>query len=62
MSFLAKYKGECSEGDRIEVGDEVEYASDRSLSHVQCQGTEAPASRRERKCPKCFMLHAGECF
>lgn len=63
MSFVAKYRGQCSEGDEIWPGEEVEYGTDKVLSHVSCDSTRPPLdSRNATKCSRCFLVHAGECF
>lgn len=64
MSFEAKYHGRCVGCDeRIEPGDQVEYNADEELVHVHCDDQTDPDAplRNERKCPDCFLIHAGEC-
>lgn len=59
--FEAKFRGRCGNdcGDPIEPGDDVMYDAD-NLVHLAC----APQSRRPepKQCPKCFLVHAGDCF
>ena len=64
MSFQAKYPGRCAACDeRIYEGNWVRYEDD-FLVHDDCDEVperDAP-QRNKRKCPDCYMIHAGECF
>jgi hypothetical protein len=64
MSFEAKYYGRCAGcEERIEPGDQVEYA-DEELVHTHCDPQADPdaPTRNEKRCPACFTIHAGECL
>ena len=63
MSFQAKYPGRCTRCDeQFHEGDWVRYEDD-FIVHQDCpEPIDADAPRRnERKCPDCYMVHAGEC-
>ena len=63
MTFIAKYKGVCAEGDRIEPGQECDYTTDHQPVHVDCSvGSTPKVSRAARHCERCFLVHTGECF
>lgn len=63
MTFVAKYRGVCAEGDRVEPGQEVDYTVAGDLVHVDCSSSAAPkVSRAARHCERCFLVHTGECF
>lgn len=58
-SFRAAYRGACSEGDQIAIGDEVTYVDDQ-LTHIDC--AEQHARSTQAPCGKCWLVHRGECF
>jgi hypothetical protein len=59
VSFLAKYRGTCSDCEQtIHPDDEVQYDEARELVHVECQQLErkpAPV------CPTCWLEKPCEC-
>jgi hypothetical protein len=64
MGFEASYPGKCGAcGDRIHPGDQINYC-DGATIHAFCDDRVDPDEprRTERKCPDCFMIHAGECM
>ncbi len=70
MSFEANYPGECQEcGSRFPVGALIDRHIDGALIDRHIDGyrhTECPSPRREYTrgdaCPKCLLVHAGECW
>lgn len=56
MTFRAKYDGECANecGERIHVGDEVEYV-ENELMHANCN---APECSPRPVCHVCWMEKA----
>lgn len=60
VSFEAAYGGTCAgSGDRINVGDIIE-STDDGYAHPDCvDATEKPT---KPPCPKCWLVHAGECM
>lgn len=61
--FEAKFPGICETcGDGFEQGDTVMYEDD-ALVHADlddCVSHQRYSS--QKPCPKCFLVHAGECF
>jgi hypothetical protein len=55
--FTAQFSsGECATcGERINAGEEVRFDNDDELVHFSCE--RAPTT----PCPKCFLVHAGDC-
>ncbi|SLI51059.1 Uncharacterised protein [Mycobacteroides abscessus subsp. abscessus] len=68
MAFEAKHWGICRNcGERIKPGDLVDFLHSRVVHH-DCS-VDSPEDidpdrlgPQERKCPRCFTIHAGECF
>lgn len=62
MSFEAMYGGVCEAGDDpIRQGEQIVSDGD-GYSHLRCvQITDEPPAR-ERPCPRCHLVHRGECF
>jgi hypothetical protein len=59
--FVAQYGGECAEcGDRIHSGEEVRFNDDDELVHWVCDGQRSESV--SAPCPKCFLVHTGDCF
>ena len=60
VSFEAKYLGKCPHcGDRINPGDEVEYAGD-DLIHTDCDEAET-VERVTATCTSCFLQKPCPC-
>ena len=67
--FAAKFAGRCHAGDRIDVGDEVQFvntprAEQSVLVHVGCAeqvDQSSPPADSAPYCPACFCFHHGEC-
>lgn len=65
MSFEAKYHGTCNTCEEsIEPGQLVEYDGIGDLEHVRCPTIldDDEPQRNERRCERCFTVHAGECL
>jgi hypothetical protein len=62
MSFQATYSGICEAGDdQIRPGDLIVTDGD-GYSHLRCvQITDEPPAAG-KPCPRCRLVHAGECF
>lgn len=61
MSFPAFYDDNCvCCGERFKAGSEIEQWDGSVIlsSHLREKEREALG----RACPKCFLIHAGECF
>lgn len=62
MSIRAAYKGFCPDcGSPVHPGDEIEMTADLDWVHVECPD-ELAVSSGATACPRCFLIHAGECF
>lgn len=62
MSIRAAYKGFCPDCESpIQPGDEIEVTADLDWVHVECPD-ELAVPRGATACPRCFLIHAGECF
>lgn len=60
--FEAQYTGTCTaRGDRIELGDVIEEDEDGGYSHADCAPTLLVVTAKP-PCPKCWLVHAGECM
>lgn len=62
-TFEARFDGICAAEcarRRIHVGDHVTYTDD-GLVHAEC---EVPYNdeAKVKTCPKCWLVHRGECF
>ena len=53
MSFQARYRGQCAEGDVIVPGDNVAYNEDDELIHVACMEKGPP--RPVEICAYCWL-------
>jgi hypothetical protein len=67
MSFTARYPGRCNAGDdQIYVGQTIAEDDDGGFSHVRCLLIDDEPEPRPRPadqaCPRCNLIHAGECF
>lgn len=67
--FIAQHRGRCAAdcGEPIREGDWAEYVSGE-LMHEDCaddgpsdQAVERSLSRQAGLCPRCGLVHAGEC-
>lgn len=58
-TFIARYPGRCGSsgcGERIHVGDEVLYATDDKIVHVNCDlATPTQTMFNPEVCPGCFV-------
>ena len=62
--FDARYPGRCdANGCRIEEGDRIGFAEgyDRPLCE-SCWCADKEETAPPQACPRCFLIHAGECF
>jgi hypothetical protein len=66
MAFAAQYPGTCDacESD-IKPGQMIQNSTEahrawQSYEHVVCPEP-TPDLTPEKPCPKCFLIHAGEC-
>ena len=71
MSFAAKYPGKCGEcGRRFQAGEEVEFRyndwSEREIVALHDHSDSALLDEIGKKpsevCPRCFLVHKGECL
>lgn len=66
MSFLAKWPGECADcGDTFISGTELMYDMDHNIVHCPTCPDVAlirKALREQPACPKCYLIHKGECL
>jgi hypothetical protein len=61
MPFTARYQGRCFIcGGRIEPGDSATFTDDDELAHPDCEDVGEPPPKPP--CPRCWMVHAGECL
>jgi hypothetical protein len=62
-TFTAQYHGTCEEcTGPIVPGQEAAYNARDDLVHLECPPPELELAPTERSCPRCFLVHAGECF
>ena len=59
--FTAQFSsGDCAVcGERINPGEEVRFNNDDELEHFACEPRVIEAGT---PCPRCFLIHAGECY
>lgn len=60
MGFIAQYHGECAACGEELKGTDSRYNADGEVVHMRCPDTPSELGRNEKKCTKCFMIHAGE--
>lgn len=68
MSFAARYPGRCGGcGETFAAGTEIEYTDDDELIHAGGTCPDPPRTPLdlapgEQPCPRCRLVHRGECF
>jgi hypothetical protein len=72
MSFKATWPGKCGGcGEPFKSGDQVKFVDDVILAIAcHCDGrsmtlavlSDTAESARRDRCPRCFIIHAGECM
>lgn len=71
MTFAAKYPGKCTRcGDGFAVGDPIYYDSENQIiAHLgKCEPAQpdpllmSVEEARATRCPRCFLIHKGECL
>jgi hypothetical protein len=61
--FTAQYRSMCAEcGDTINPGEDVRYDEHDRLVHWMCPDDPDLSVGSATPCPKCFLVHSGECF